>query len=687
MNFGLLSPLFLAGIAAVAIPILVHLIARREERGTAFPSLMFLRQVPLKRARRRTIRDPWLLALRMLAIALLALAFSRPYWNPDSVAQSDTGSVNQTVIAIDRSHSMQFGGRWERAITAARSAFEALPAGERGALIVFDEEPRTAVSMGDDRLRLRQVLDSLNAGWAGTDYARLFSQIAQVFDQTLGGERSLVLITDMQAAGLQLGRTPRLSVTTELDIVDVSGEPIKPTIISGVDVIEGGAETAEVTLRARFSAGSQANIGAPLELQVNVDGHRVESRELQADELALGSTTFAVVPALDRATRLSVTLGSGGAAATHRLALARVEPIRVVLLSNDGAATGVDYLLRALALGSQPAIDVRRVSSAALDTNALAQADLLIVVDAAIDDGGAIAIVDQFVRNGGGLLTFAGEHPRVDSPLTTTGLLPGVLGTELSNPARLTELVLPPRIAGVSSEQLHNAPVWRRRALQAGQQDAVLARFSDGAVALAERTVGTGRSLLFATSVGREWSSLALEPGFVPLTLALTRYLADRRAGSGVSAAIVGEAVDIARHAELLGAGPLLDQLAGGGGLLIESPGGDVAKIGAESPAYSPADAGFHQIHLPGGGGGPVPLAVNINTRELQLETLARDTFIAQIERTESATDPVSNNSPEQNSLHFEGWWYVLLAVTALLLIEGHYAAQVARQNRNESHA
>ena len=43
---GFLLPLFLAGLAALAVPVAIHLIQREKNTVVAFPSLMFVRRVP-----------------------------------------------------------------------------------------------------------------------------------------------------------------------------------------------------------------------------------------------------------------------------------------------------------------------------------------------------------------------------------------------------------------------------------------------------------------------------------------------------------------------------------------------------------------------------------------------------------------------------------------------------------------
>src|SRR6185295_6592558 len=100
-----LNPLFWLGIAAVAAPILVHLVRRTRARKIEFPALVFVRQVPQRTIRRRTLRNLVLL-LRCLAILLIVLAFTRPFFTSRSAAK-ETYSDGATVILVDSSLSMR----------------------------------------------------------------------------------------------------------------------------------------------------------------------------------------------------------------------------------------------------------------------------------------------------------------------------------------------------------------------------------------------------------------------------------------------------------------------------------------------------------------------------------------------------------------------------------------------------
>ncbi|HMX29916.1 MAG TPA: BatA domain-containing protein, partial [Blastocatellia bacterium] len=79
-----LNPLFLLGLAAVAAPIIVHLVRRTKAPRIEFPSLMFVRRVPQRTIRKRMVQNWLLLFLRCLAFLLLALAFVRPYFGSDA---------------------------------------------------------------------------------------------------------------------------------------------------------------------------------------------------------------------------------------------------------------------------------------------------------------------------------------------------------------------------------------------------------------------------------------------------------------------------------------------------------------------------------------------------------------------------------------------------------------------------
>ena len=114
MNF--IHASFLAAGLAVALPIVIHLLFRQRTRDVQIGSIRFLHQVVKEHRRSKRVKQWLLLALRVLAVLLLAALFARPYWD-----QTERNALErEVVLLIDRSASMAaVGNSGTTAITAA----------------------------------------------------------------------------------------------------------------------------------------------------------------------------------------------------------------------------------------------------------------------------------------------------------------------------------------------------------------------------------------------------------------------------------------------------------------------------------------------------------------------------------------------------------------------------------------
>ena len=159
MSLSFLVPAFLAGLAALAIPVIIHLTRRQTKEAVEFPSLMFIQRVPHQSTRRKQIRNWPLLLLRCLAIALIVTAFARPFLEKEGESALPTAAgAREVVILLDRSYSMGYGDRWERARQAAAERIDALGPRDRATLLLFDSRGEALVQSSADRAALRAAL-------------------------------------------------------------------------------------------------------------------------------------------------------------------------------------------------------------------------------------------------------------------------------------------------------------------------------------------------------------------------------------------------------------------------------------------------------------------------------------------------------------------------------------------------
>src|ERR1700691_2497316 len=109
---GFLSPWFLGGMAAIGLPIYLHLLRRYKADPRPFSSLMFFERRTQSSIRHRRLRHLLLLSLRIAMLILLALAFANPFINR---LAASVGGNKLVLLVIDNSFSMRAGSRLEDA--------------------------------------------------------------------------------------------------------------------------------------------------------------------------------------------------------------------------------------------------------------------------------------------------------------------------------------------------------------------------------------------------------------------------------------------------------------------------------------------------------------------------------------------------------------------------------------------
>ena len=248
-----LTPLFLLGALAISIPILIHLTQKEKKIIVEFPSLMFLRKIAYTSVRRRSIRDIWLLALRVLAILLMMLAFSRPWFRSGAIAASLPGSTREVVILLDRSASMGYGDRFAKARTEAKKIADGLSGEDRATLVLFGSNAEESVRATSDHVRLSQAIDAATVGAEATRFAPALRLAQSVLAQSAMPRREAVLISDFQKLGWERQEEIHLP---------------EGAILTPVSV--GGGETTDVAVtsvtftRNQFSGNSSVVASSPL---------------------------------------------------------------------------------------------------------------------------------------------------------------------------------------------------------------------------------------------------------------------------------------------------------------------------------------------------------------------------------------------------------------------------------------
>ncbi len=174
-----LYPLFLVAGVSLAIPVLIHLFNLRKYKTILFPHTRFLKNIQLNSRKQSQVRYKYLLAARLLFLAVLILAFAQPFFNNSS---KKAGDHKFQVIYIDNSYSMSVkkGGQsmLDMAKDAARKQLRHAAPGTRFVLLTNDK-PGSYHSEPADK-----VFAEINA----TD----LSASAKTVDQVLANAQSIM---------------------------------------------------------------------------------------------------------------------------------------------------------------------------------------------------------------------------------------------------------------------------------------------------------------------------------------------------------------------------------------------------------------------------------------------------------------------------------------------------------------
>jgi len=289
-----LHPLALAGLAAAAIPALLHLLQRRTPPEVEFPALRYLTEAERRSARRLRLRHVLLLLLRTALIAALALAAARP------LVPARAGGAHQTtalVVILDNSPSagavVEGRAVLDRLRVVARASLGGAAPGDRLWLMLADGVLRSGSREG-----LLAAVDSATPGERRLDLVDAVTRAARLVEAEPLPGREVHVVSDLQRTALGEGRAEVPSGVLVLALAPAGPAPANRGL-AAVDVLDGavrvnvsgtagaGPGPLVVTLGGRPVARTLAQPGATLTLPlpVTAPGWWLGEAALDPDEL------------------------------------------------------------------------------------------------------------------------------------------------------------------------------------------------------------------------------------------------------------------------------------------------------------------------------------------------------------------------------------------------------------------
>src|SRR5688572_8085253 len=215
MNF--LNGALLAGIAALSIPIIIHLFHKSRFKVVKWGAMHLLEAV-LRTNQRRVRIEQWiLLAIRCAIPALLALAMARPIWQGSSKLLGDART--STVVVLDNSYSMEAGRAGATNFGIAKDEAQRLVgelrSGSEAHVVLMGQGNGLLDTPTSDLSRVTQALAKTSAGYGVARVPGALDHAAGVLETMREPTRQVVMMTDFQRVSFEATENKLLETSIE----------------------------------------------------------------------------------------------------------------------------------------------------------------------------------------------------------------------------------------------------------------------------------------------------------------------------------------------------------------------------------------------------------------------------------------------------------------------------------------
>jgi len=669
---GLVAPWFLAGLAALALPLYLHLLKRQTATPKPVSSLMFYESRTQSSTRHRRLRYFLLLSLRLLLLLLLILAFANPFVNRNAATLA---SGRLVLLVVDNSFSMRAGTRLGDAKEAAMSALAGKGAA-RAQVAAFGSQLRLMTQPIEDQAALRAAVQAIEAGDGHGNFGEL-ARAVRAMAEAVHTPIELHLFSDMQRGDL---------AATFSDMA----LPANVTLVThGVAAKAQPNWTVESVDAPGQIWGKDAK---PVHVQAVIAGYGTPAAQRTASLVVNGKTTATktvAVPANGRAAvefpaleapygfnRCEVRIdGADGFPADdlRRFAVERSDPQKALLIHNYGDNRSPLYVGAALSSAAQSAFILESINvNEAADRQPSNYAFIVLS-----DLNSMPALLENsltgYVRSGGSLLIAAGAAAGARSQIPIFGAR--ILETR--DYSRVPERYMAVGPSDSSYPGVAKADGWAGvkffYALAVDPGDArVIVRLSDQTPLLLEKRIGEGRVALLTSGLDDLTNDFPLHPAFVPFIEQTARYLAgsERRGG----------ARPVDAYLELRTAKEQAQ------GVEVTDPEGKrplTLGEAASAQSFQLTEAGYYQLRLANGRRDEV--GVNPDPKESNLEAIPDD--VLALWRGKGSQSPQAAPAPGPATTHKTPqslWWYVMLLVLASAVAESALASRYLGTQREE---
>jgi len=699
--FGFINTTLFWALAAIALPLLIHLLTRRKLRVVTVSTIAFLKRLEKEKIRRLKLRQLLLLLLRMLIVALLVLAFTRPTVRREQSALAQRAAAS-AVFIIDNSLSMASASEGASLLAQARNQAQRLAAlfapGDEIFLISAAKPARLispAAFLTPESFSAAVAAIPQSSG--ETDLVGALALAREKVANSRNVNREIYVLSDGRAElPVNSSSNEKASVET---IHGLRGYVIRydKTLTNNL-LLQGATLSNQIFERGKtFEAvATIANNGrndiSNRLVHLFLNGKRVAQQTVDVPAGTERRVTFRAVPDTAGFMFGRLELEDDDLMLDNTRGFVFFIPPQRRVLAVGGHPEDLTYIRLAFdPAANQTANTWHEIAADNLAAERFENYDGIVLANVPRLSESVAQRLINYLNNGGGMMIFPGSDVdlRNYNELLLTRLNAGVFGASMGQLAvngappagdnfiRLGRIDFShPVFSGIFEKSDKaprlDSPVFRF-AVQMRVESGTLPiiEFANGYPFLVERRVGTGLLLIFTSAATEQWSDFAFKGLFAPLTHRCISYMTQSR--------------DNQRESQFVGEELVTNLRVPATAVEMELPAGDRRKVPVKIAGQN-YQARYSEIEQSGqyrlwqttsdsasrNGKLLQTWAVNFNPTELKLPPLPDQALQAAIGGAVAFISPEVDivEAVRQARYGSELWQYFLVAAIIALLVE-----------------
>ncbi len=554
LNFS--SPVFLFGLLGISIPVLIHLLTRRQQTHIKFSAVYLLMQSQKRSIKRSQPNKFLLLLLRCLAIAFLSLGLAHPLYSLGTSNPSLSITPSANAIILDDSYSMGWKSAnaniFNNAKTLASRTINELADGSSVYLILTSAPNKLVEGSGDNPKNLLKKLKFTEPSFLNADIGSSFSTAIEALESSKFKEKRIYVITDGDKNAWEdskfsdVGDRLNSVLTTVFDLnslrkginqAAINNLETRQEYLTNSKFVRVKAEIANLSEKKsveKLSVGLHVNEKVISESTVHIDSNSTAIKEFSFPQ-------FGIEPAIG-----FVELEDDALTADNRSFFAYRPNRKIPVLAVDGdpktVATQSEtfYLERALNpfYGSHSDIEPAVSTLEELPSRELQNFSVIFLCNVRELPPGYEYELERFVNAGGSLFISLGDQ--VDPKFYNEklgNLIPVVIQNINQAIAPTDEFKLSfktsdhPVFDGFEEKIIQEMETIRFNSFfkvepRVDADFNIPLRFSDGTIAVVETQFGKGKVILFVSTTDRDWNDFPIQPTFLPWIQRWVKYAA-----------------------------------------------------------------------------------------------------------------------------------------------------------------